>query len=80
MQKVELRIKGLIDRDWSNWLTKPSVTHTAGGETLLTGVAEDQSALYGLLSRLSGLGVQVMSLTCDAIDPSTVREVKEMRN
>ncbi len=78
MERVELRIKGLIDRDWSNWLTESSVTHTVGGETLLTGVAQDQSALYGLLSRLSGLGIQVVSFTCAAVDSSIVREVKEM--
>jgi len=78
MQKIELRIKGLIDRDWSNWLEKPSVIHTAKGETLLTGIAEDQSAFYGLLSRLSSLGVEVTSLTCDGDDPSARTEVKEM--
>lgn len=78
MQKVELRIKALIDRDWSNWLVEPAVIHTASGETLLTGIAEDQSALYGLLSRLSGLGIQVVSLTCASLETPTAREVKEM--
>ncbi len=78
MERVELLFKGLIDRDWSNWLTEPSVTHTSEGETLLTGIAQDQSALYGLLSRLSGFGVQVVSLSCAAIDSSAAREVKGM--
>ena len=78
MQKIEIRIKGLIDRDWSNWLVRPSVIHTAGGETLLTGIAEDQSAFYGLLSRLSSLGLQVISLTCDGGDASTAKEASKM--
>jgi hypothetical protein len=78
MQKIELRIKGLIDRDWSNWLVKPSVIHTSSGETLLTGIAEDQSAFYGLLSRLSSLGLQVISLTCDWGHASTGKEAGKM--
>ena len=78
MQRIELRIKGLIDRDWSNWLEKPSVIHTANGETLLIGIAADRSALYGLLSRLSSLDLQVISLTCDAGDSFARKEAKEM--
>ncbi len=78
MESVELHFKGPIDRDWSNWLARPSVTRAAGGETWLTGIVEDQSALYGLLSRLSGLGIQVVSLSCAGIESSTATEVGEM--
>ena len=45
MKQIELRVKGRIDRDWSNWLVNHSVTHTAKGETLLKGIAPDQAAL-----------------------------------
>jgi hypothetical protein len=78
MQQIEVRVEWQIDRDWSNWLVKPSVVHTAKGETLLTGIAQDQSAFYGLLSRLSSLGLQVVSLTCDGGDSSAGKEAREM--
>lgn len=65
MQQVEIRIKGQIDRDWSDWLGGLSITHTAQGETVLNGSVRDQAALYGLLSRLSDLGIQLNSVTSD---------------
>ena len=63
MQQVEIRIKGHIDRDWSDWISGSSVVHTDQGETALSGLVRDQAALYGLLSRLSDLGLQLSSVT-----------------
>lgn len=65
MQHIEIRIKGQIDKDWSDWMGGLSISHTAHGETVLTGSVRDQAALYGLLSRLSDLGLQLLSLTSD---------------
>ena len=62
MQKIEIRIKGHIDRDWSDWMGGLIITHT-GRETVLTGSVRDQAALYGLLSRLADLGLQLNSVT-----------------
>jgi hypothetical protein len=63
MQQVEIRIKGHIDRDWSNWISRGVVTHTRQGETVLSGSVRDQAALYGLLAKLSDLGMQLNSVT-----------------
>jgi hypothetical protein len=63
MQLIEIQIKGQIDRDWSDWLDEAVTSHTNQGETVLTGRVRDQAALYGLLSRLSGLGLKLISLT-----------------
>ncbi len=63
MQEIEIRIKGLIDRDWSVWVSDLTTTHTVEGETILAGSVQDQAALYGLLSRLSDLGLQLNSVT-----------------
>jgi len=62
MQQVEVRIKGHIDRDWSDWITEVTVTHTAQGETVLSGSVRDQSALLGLMNNLSGLGLRILSV------------------
>jgi hypothetical protein len=64
MQEIEIRVKGQIDRDWSDWFGGVTVTPTAEGETLLVGVVRDQSALYGLLIRLSSLGINLLSVSC----------------
>jgi hypothetical protein len=65
MQEVKVRVKGQMDKDWSNWLGAMTITHTKQGETVLSGKVSDQAALYGLLFRLSDLGLQLVSVTSD---------------
>jgi hypothetical protein len=67
MQQVEIRIKGQIDRDWSGWLGGLKITHTADGSTVLSGPVRDQAALYGLLSQLSNLGLQLISVSSESV-------------
>ena len=68
MQRVEIRIRGQIDGDWSDWLGSLAIEHTARGETLIRGEVRDQAAIYGLLRQLSSLGLQLVSVTCRATD------------
>lgn len=56
MFEVTIRIKGLLDKEWSEWLGAFSVTHLENQETLLKGDVIDQSALHGLFSKLRDLG------------------------
>jgi hypothetical protein len=67
MQTVEIRVKGQIDLDWSDWIGGLTVSHNNMGETVLTGLVQDQAALYGLLARLADLGLQLNSVTAGGI-------------
>lgn len=60
--QVQIRIKGQIDERWSEWLDGLTITHTGENETLLTGRIQDQSALYGLMSKLRDLGLPLAAL------------------
>ena len=71
VQQVEIRVKGHIDRDWSDWIGGLTITHTSPGETVLTGSVRDQAALYGLLSRLADLGLQLIALSSLGTDART---------
>ena len=62
MQRVEIRVKGRIDQDWSDWFEGLTITHTAEDETILSGTVVDQAALYGLLARLRDLGLPLLSV------------------
>jgi hypothetical protein len=62
LQQVEIRIKGHVDRDWSNWVLGPSTAYTDQGETVLTGTVRDHASLYALLSRLADMGLQLNSV------------------
>jgi hypothetical protein len=63
MQSIEIRIKGQIDQGWSEWIGGLSISYTEQGDTVLTGQVRDQSALYGLLEKLSKIGMQLLSFS-----------------
>ena len=62
MPKVEIRVEGHLDQQWADWLDDLTLVHTAEGETILTGTAADQAALYGLIAKLRDLGVKLISV------------------
>jgi hypothetical protein len=62
MHEVEIRVKGQIDEQWSEWFEGLSVAHTEDGETVLTGSVADQAALHGLLAKLRDLGLSLLSV------------------
>ena len=62
MQQVEIRVKGQIDQHWSDWFEGLAITHTDEGETILIGTVVDEAAMYGLLSKLRDLGLQLLAV------------------
>ena len=60
---VEIRIKGHLKQDWSDWFGDLIVSNQSDGVTSLSGVIPDQSALLGLLNRIHGLNVQLVSFS-----------------
>ncbi len=78
MDEIEIRLKGQIDRNWSDWLEGLAIAHTENGETILTGSVRDQSALLGLLNKLSGLGLRAISVASRGIQNKRLKEVPDM--
>lgn len=78
MQSVELRIKGQIDQGWSEWIGGLSISYTEQGDTVMTGQVRDQAALYGLLEKLSKVGMQLLSFSSTGTDAATAKEGKKM--
>ena len=78
MQWIEIRFKGHIDPQWSKYLAGLSVSHISHGETLLTGPVRDQAAVYGLIERLSGLGLQLISVAVSQPASSPGKEGSDM--
>lgn len=68
MPQVEIVVKGRIDEEWSEWLGGLAITHTEQDHTVLTGAVVDQSALYGLLTRLRDLGLPLLAVRCEGLD------------
>lgn len=64
MYHTEIHIKGRIDPNWSDWFEDMKVLEAPSGTTILCGLLPDKSAIYGVISRLSRLGITLISVTC----------------
>jgi hypothetical protein len=60
MLGVEIRVKGRIDEDWTEWFQGLSIEYTEEEETVLSGEVLDQSELYGLIAKLRDLGLDLI--------------------
>ncbi len=67
MLHVEIRVKGYLDKSWSEQLGELNVSHTISGETLLTGQVSDQAMLRGLLTRLADIGTDLISVNTEPL-------------
>jgi hypothetical protein len=58
----QLKLKGQLGRQWTDWFDGLTLTLAEDGDTLLTGPVADQAALYGLLKRVRDLGISLVSV------------------
>jgi hypothetical protein len=59
----EIKIKGHLDPDWSDWFAGLTLAHLETGESILSGPLPDQAALHGLLERIRDLNIPLVSVT-----------------
>jgi hypothetical protein len=71
----QIRIKGLLDRQWTDEFAGMTVSATDDGDTLLTGPVEDQAALHGLLKKVRDWGMPLISV--GPVEPEQRRESME---
>jgi len=58
----QIRIKGHLGRQWTDWFGSVAITLEDNGNTLLTGPVVDQAALHGLLRKVRDLGMPLLSV------------------
>jgi len=58
----QIRIKGHLGREWTDWFGSLTLTLEDNGETLLTGPVVDQAALHGVLKKVRDLGMPLLSV------------------
>ncbi len=59
----QIRVKGHLDRRWTEWFGDVTITLEDNGDTLLTGPVADQAVLHGLLRKVRDLGLPLISVT-----------------
>lgn len=58
----EIRIRGHLGQQWSEWFSGLTILLEEDGHTLLTGVVVDQAALHGILKKVRDLGMPLLSV------------------
>jgi hypothetical protein len=58
----QIRIKGHLSDQWTDWFDGMTITLEENGETLITGPVIDQAALHGLLKKVRDLGLSLISV------------------
>ncbi len=64
----EVRVKGRIDPQWSDWFFGFTIHDADDGETILYGTVTDQAALHGLLAKIRDLGLPLLGLALQEDD------------
>jgi hypothetical protein len=59
----QIRIRGHLGDQWTDWFGGLAITLEDNGNTLLTGLVTDQAALHGLLRTVRDLGIPLVSVT-----------------
>jgi hypothetical protein len=57
-----IKIKGHLDARWQNWFDGLTINLTDDGNTILSGVIVDQSALHGMFKKINNLGLTLISV------------------
>ena len=58
----QIRIKGHLGHQWTDWFGGLTITLEDNGDTLLAGPVVDQAALHGLLKKVRDLGMPLLSV------------------
>ncbi len=60
----KIRVKGHLSEQWSDWFDGLTLENLPGGQTELSGMLPDQSALYGVLNTIRDMGLTLVSVNC----------------
>jgi hypothetical protein len=77
-QHYEIRLQGHLDARWGDRFEGMTITLEENGNTLLSGLVPDQSALHGLLKKVRDLGLPLLSV--NQIPPLESSKKKQTRS
>jgi hypothetical protein len=58
----QIRLKGHLGGQWTDWFGGLTISLEDNGETLLSGPLADQAALHGLLKKVRDLGLPLLAV------------------
>jgi hypothetical protein len=69
VQYYEIRLRGHLEARWAKWFDGLIIALDDDGNTILSGLLADQSALYGLLKKVRDAGLTLLSV--NTVEPDT---------
>ena len=72
----QIRLKGHLGSQWTDWFEGLTITQEEDSNTLLTGPVVDQAALHGLLKKVRDLGMPLVSVNRVEPDNSEAPDIK----
>jgi hypothetical protein len=72
----QIRLKGHLGRQWTDWFGGLTITLEDSGDMLLTGPVVDQAALHGVLRKVRDLGMPLLSVNAVGPEQADVPDVK----
>ncbi len=61
-QAYEIHVKGHLSSEWADWLENMQMCCLENGEMILSGFLADQASLMGILIKLNGLNLAILSV------------------
>lgn len=58
----QIKLKGYLDVQWADWFENTTIQFDNDGNTLLTCLVPDQTALHGVLKKIRDIGIFLLSL------------------
>ena len=65
MSFYKIRVKGHLDRRWSDWFDGLEIINLQSGETILSGDIVDQAALHGVLAKVRDLNLALVAVSSE---------------
>lgn len=66
----QIRIQGHLGQQWAGWFDGLTIVLEEDGNTLLSGLVIDQSALHGILKKIRDLGMPLLAV--NQVEPKRV--------
>ena len=74
---IEIRVKGQLSDQWSDWFENMDLRLLENGEMILSGAIPDQAALMGILNKLNRLNLTLLSVNEVSQPKSNVEKEQE---
>jgi len=66
--RYHIRVKGHLDLSWSEWFEGLNISYESDEITDLFGIITDQAKLFGILTKLHNLNMQLLSVNSEVTE------------